>query len=670
VAITSFKPRLPVLLDGRKHTILRKVGSDIWQLEENSTARIVEFSFQDLLTKYADRTLSFSHENTANPQERTTPTGAFLEKIPSDQINDAKTKRSYVIAIEGLPTTKVQILPVIEETWKKLGAPAKKPSFASVCRWRKRFLEQNRSITALLSRRYRSGNRVRRYSVYVISIVQECIDFVYLSELRKSITDTFDAACLRVKRENDLRPLADQLELPTISLVRSEIFAIPAYDRYAARHGKLAAEKAFRSAKGHVIIEMPLDQAQIDHTRLDVFVIDDVRWLPLGRPWITVMVDTCTRCILGIFISFAAPSYLSVGKCLKHAFTPKTSLREDYPSIRNEWLPYGVPRAIVVDNGTEFHSESLEKILLILGCEIHYSPRKRPWFKGHIERVIGTLNKGVAHGQPGTTYSNIFEKEDYDPKKNAVIRLSTLIEATHTWVVDFYHQKVHRSLQIPPIVAWTSGITHEDILIPEDPLLIDAIVAKSDTRLLSHKGIEYDNLFYNSPALTQLRRRMNCDSFKVDIRYNPELIDSIIVIAPDTQELYEVPALAIDYARGLNQWQHRILVRYAASELKQYDTRGWLEAKARISELYQMDAGLKKVHTRKEKTEKGMAIKHSNTSITQSSSANILTQQLATTDERTNTIRTTTTSELAIAFEPIMENRSKHMQYDNIEEIK
>jgi hypothetical protein len=65
-----------------------------------------------------------------------------------------------------------------------------------------------------------------------------------------------------------------------------------------------------------------------------------------------------------------------------------------------------------------------------------------------------------------------------------------------------------------------------------------------------------------------------------------------------------------------------------------------------------------------------MAIKHSNTSITQSSSANILTQQLATTDERTNTIRTTTTSELAIAFEPIMENRSKHMQYDNIEEIK
>jgi hypothetical protein len=31
------------------------------------------------------------------------------------------------------------------------------------------------------------------------------------------------------------------------------------------------------------------------------------------------------------------------------------------------------------------------------------------------------MNRAVAHGVPGTTFSNIFEKGDYNPAKHAVV---------------------------------------------------------------------------------------------------------------------------------------------------------------------------------------------------------------------------------------------------------
>ncbi|MDR3736464.1 MAG: hypothetical protein P4L10_13130 [Acidobacteriaceae bacterium] len=49
-------------------------------------------------------------------------------------------------------------------------------------------------------------------------------------------------------------------------------------------------------------------------------------------------------------------------------------------------------RELVLDNGLEFHSESLEQVCYSPGIEMHYSARREPWFKGKIERFFGSLN--------------------------------------------------------------------------------------------------------------------------------------------------------------------------------------------------------------------------------------------------------------------------------------
>lgn len=580
----TFQANASVAINGISHTLLRKVEKDIWQLEETSNKRIHEYKHNELLKMYG-KTLDFLPAPRSSTAGLPTLEDQFLVHVAPEHFDFAKVRRTYAKDVLNIAATKEVMNPVITETWKRLGVPATRPHFTTVCRWRKKFLEDGASIRRLIDQVHRRGNRKSRYPEEVLRIANEAITTQFMTKERKTIQDTLDYAELAVSRENKLRLPSDQLPLPSRRLLTSLIGAVPAFDKHAARYGREAAIKMFRSVQAHRTTMRPLERAEIDHTPLDMMVIDDFTGLPLGRPWLTVCIDDFTRCVLGIHISFSAPSYLTVAKCLQHAFMPKTNLHDEYPSVVNSWDAYGVMQELVVDNGAEFHSDGLENACLLLGTEIHYSARKTPWFKGKVERFQGSLNRGAVHGHPGTTFSNIFEKGDYDPKKHAVIRLSKLKEVVHIWIADAYHQKPHRALKIAPKDAWRNGIPPEDIRLPENPLLMEAIVGKSTIRSLSHKGIEKNSLYYNSVELAQLRRTHG-DKFDVEIRFNPEDIGSVVVVSPDKKQLVKVPAINAEYADGLTEWQHVLCQKYAARELKKYDSIGWLEAKEKIGQIF------------------------------------------------------------------------------------
>ncbi|MCY7276223.1 MAG: transposase family protein [Phormidesmis sp. CAN_BIN44] len=66
---------------------------------------------------------------------------------------------------------------------------------------------------------------------------------------------------------------------------------------------------------------------QCDHTKIDLLVVDQAGSL-LGRPWLTIMVDTYSRCIMGIHLGFDALSAFVVCLALRHAILPK-----QYPAL-------------------------------------------------------------------------------------------------------------------------------------------------------------------------------------------------------------------------------------------------------------------------------------------------------------------------------------------------
>lgn len=582
-------------IDGKSYLLVRQLEDDIWQAEDLRTKRVVEFPLAQLRTSYVEGELIFAARDatrTQNPKQEKT-----LIEYPAEEWAAAKVRRAYVVDALDTPNSRGRIVPVIKATWQRLKQPAVAPNPSTVMNWKTRYLDSGKDIRSLISQSSKRGNKNARYPKEVELIVSDAIQKEYLCLEKGTFQAVLDNALAAVIRENNLRPASDQLPLPSMRLVRRKIEEVPAFDRHAARHGRTAATKLFRAVQAHRTTSAPLERAEIDHTQLDLMVLDDKSGLPLGRPWLTVCVDDFTRCILGLYVGFEPPSHATVASCLKHAFLPKVKLSKKYPTIKNEWTAHGVMRELVVDNGVEFHSISLENACFTLGIEIHYSARKTPWFKGKVERLIGTMNRAIAHGNPGTTFGNIFDKEEYDPSKHAIMRFSILLEVVNTWVADVYHQQIHRTLGAPPAAVWSKNVAPEDVMVPDDPALLDAILGQSETRQLNHKGIELYGLLYNSYELTALRRKLGTN-LEVEVRVNPADLGKIVVLSPDKRQMFVAAALNPEYAAGVSTWQHKVCKRFAVNQMNAYDPSSWLEAKARIATLIDDELAHKKQSTR------------------------------------------------------------------------
>lgn len=64
----------------------------------------------------------------------------------------------------------------------------------------------------------------------------------------------------------------------------------------------------------------------------------------------------------------------------------------------------------------------------------------------------------LIHSLPGTTFSNVFEKGKYPSDKKAVLTLAELEYWFTIAITDYYHQKLHRGISLPPIVLYRSAI--------------------------------------------------------------------------------------------------------------------------------------------------------------------------------------------------------------------
>lgn len=587
MSCSSFRSETKININGRAYLLKNKINGHIWQVQDCKDLSLKGFSETELQGLYVKGALSFE-DGLVSSINLDRAKGIANQQFSAEKWDLLKVKRMYVVSVLNLPATEAPMKEVIQNVWEKIKKPERPPNWVTVLRWKARYLASGSDIRSLGLGEKKRGNRSPRYPEEVIRFVTDGVDKFYMTREQKNVEDVVDLVRGQISRENDLRPNEMKLPLPKTRLVRRIINEIPAFDRCMAREGRNAALKKFRGTNAHRITQAPLDRAEIDHTLLDLMLTDETGF-PLGRPWVTACIDDYSRCVLGIVVGFEPPSFHTVAQCLKAAFLPKVFLRRDYPNIDNEWLAHGVMRELVVDNGVEFHSESLDNACLCLGIEIHYSARKTPWFKGKIERFLGTLNKEVAHGNPGTTFSNIIDKDDYDPVKHAVIRYSVFQNIMRKWIADVYHQRPHSTLHATPASVWINSIDPSDVALPDNIAQLDAILGRTENRVLTHKGIELNGLFYNSSEMTALRRRLS-DKLKVDIRVDDSDLGSIIVISPDSNQIFNVPALLKSYAQGLTSYQHKICKKYAQTYFGKNNDLGYLEAKLAIAEIIAQEA--------------------------------------------------------------------------------
>lgn len=327
------------------------------------------------------------------------------------------------------------------------------------------------------------------------------------------------------------------------------------------------ASVEFKAIGSHKPPSRIMEKVEIDHTPLDLILLDDELLVPLGRPSLTLLIDAYSHCIVGFNLSFNQPGYESVRNALLNSISKKDYVKNKYPTIEHEWPCYGKPETLVVDNGVEFWGVSLEQACLELGINIQYNPVRKPWLKPMIERMFGIINKKLLEPIPGKTFSNVQEKGDYRSHKDAVIRFSTFLEIFHHWIIDIYHYEPDSRRRYIPILSWQYGCK----IAPPAPIVRDELtkleVILSLSLLCTHRrgGIQRYHLRYDSDELASYRMNypnQTKGKKKVLVKLNPRDISYIYVFIVEVNRYIRVPCIdPVGYTAGLSLQEHQINIK-------------------------------------------------------------------------------------------------------------
>jgi len=295
----------------------------------------------------------------------------------------------------------------------------------------------------------------------------------------------------------------------------------------AKRRGEQKIFKATTAVPGSFEASRPLAVVQIDHTKADIFVVDEETRQPIGRPWLTLAMDVCSRMVTGFYLTMEAPSRLSTSLCLLHSVFDKSAwLRER--EITEPWPVAGLPDTVHVDNGPDFRSRAFKRGCQDAGIAIEWRPPGEPRFGGHIERLIGT-QMGRLHLLPGTTFSNEQELGDYNSKRHAALTLRELERYIALDIVGAYHQSIHGSLGRPPIAIWREHEGEIPLRLPQDRMRFWLAFLPEQERTLRPTGIHLFGLRYWSAALSADVGR---SERRLLVKYDPRDMARIFVRRP------------------------------------------------------------------------------------------------------------------------------------------
>lgn len=373
------------------------------------------------------------------------------------------------------------------------------------------------------------GRGVHRLPLAREEVMERVIDEHYLKRQRPNGSATYRLLELRCS-ELGLRP-------PSRSTFFRRLTALSPLRREQARLGTDAAKKLKPAGLG-AVIAAPLQQIQIDHTWLNVIAVSDADRQPIGRPYLTLAIDVYSRCVLGFIITLEPPSALSVGLVLARVVSDKSDLVKRFKSdIR--WDMAGVPLSLLVDNAKEFHSEALRRGAELHGIKIHHRHPGKVEEGAIVERGIKTVNDET-HGLPGTTFSNIVSRREYDSVKEASMTVAEL-ERWFLLLLAGYHERVHRGIGRSPRARWESAIRDSKpsrVITNPSAFLIDFLPI--ERRKVTRSGLQLDYILYYSDDLRPLIERAKSLP-RLMVRRNPMDISRIWLLDPILDHYIELP---------------------------------------------------------------------------------------------------------------------------------
>ena len=497
-----------------------------------------------------------------------------LSLIPEGQWQEAVNRETLLKPLMKNPVLTQQMA---QKVGKQLGLRQRQ-----VYNLVKQYREGSYTLLSLLPKAKNKGCKGRIRSE-LEEIIQDEIKTLYLSKQRIRKSKIVEAVRLKCFRQQ-LAPPSKNTILRRLANCCTE------QELIGKRFGAKAAKAKYSGIKGEFPEQQfPLQICQIDHTKVDLIVVDELYRQPIGRPYITVIIDVYSRCITGFCLTLEPPSALSVGLSLVHAVLDKEYWLATR-KIEAEWPIWGKPAKIYVDNAAEFHSEALQRGCKAHGIEISYRPIGRTHYGGIVERVIGTLMQ-LVHQLPGTTFSNVKERGEYGSEEQASLTLSELEKWLTIAIAQYYHKKLHKGINKPPIERYKECILGSEQgfgrgypakIEDGQRFLIDFLPI--EFRSLQREGFVLDHIAYYSHALSPLMaNRTRYGKFL--IRRDPRNLRKIYVLEPKSEEYLEIPYRTL-HRISISLWEHKQALQYLRKQgLRQMDESSIFRAVEEMREI-------------------------------------------------------------------------------------
>jgi putative transposase len=156
------------------------------------------------------------------------------------------------------------------------------------------------------------------------------------------------------------------------------------------------------------------------------------------------------------------------------------------------------------------------------------------------------------HDLPGTTFSSVKEKEEYDSEKHAAMTISEFEEWLLTLICKIYHQRLHKGILMAPIKKWELGIFGNKNIpgsgLPQRPtdrlsVLLDFL--PSYHRTIQRSGVSVDGLTYYSedlrPWINAIDPENKKEKRKFIFRRDPRDLSILWFFDPELKQYFKVP---------------------------------------------------------------------------------------------------------------------------------
>lgn len=327
--------------------------------------------------------------------------------------------------------------------------------------------------------------------------------------------------------------------VPSVNTVTARINLLGEREKERRRSGSKSTNDTFQARPGVNRRTTPLAVLEMDHCVVDCIIVDETTRRPLCRPWATIIIDRCTRIVMGFYLSIHHPDSFSVAMAITHATLTKDNWLSLLGDEDLDYPYYGVPEEICMDNAKEFVSKVLKRAAEKHRIKLAWRPFGKPWYGGTIERLNGTLNMSYIHFLPGTTLSDVKLRGEYDSSKESCLTFSEF-RLWFSRCIQQYHNEKHRILGMTPHEKWMEcfseggKLSHPALVDDAKGFALDFMPEKR--RVVSRDGVSLNSFKYWCPALSPYI----CPGKRRVVKYNPNAL-KVVWVQVDGGRYIETP---------------------------------------------------------------------------------------------------------------------------------